>query len=209
MAMAPALVFPSIQNRILVGAFFSGFLTLLLEVAFLRQISMGTDNTVYAFGSAMLIMLLLMFAVSFAIAILPDHIAESALLLPAILAFSSIGLLVSVGLFAHSTDGLKTVIMDHTLGPVESFSFSLGFLPMGLLFPVAFSPCLSGSSEAPDGFPRAGYSALMGWDAPWERLRADLSFPASWGFGACSLCVFYFTRFCPLFFGSATPSSRF
>jgi spermidine synthase len=128
--------------KIYLAGFFSGFLTLLLEVVFLRQISMGTDNTVYAFGSATLIMLALMFLMSLLTSRLPDKIALSPYLLPGAVLLSAAGILLSAHQFVSATDGLKTVIMDRTLGPLESFLFSAGFLPAGFLFPVSLFPLL-------------------------------------------------------------------
>lgn len=134
----PRAAQPEALPKYLLPAFLSGFLTLMMENVWIRQISMGTDNTVFAFGCVTLLFTLLSFITAFTIA----RLAERRLFLAFALILSGLGLLAGAWLFSHLTDGLKTVVMDRTLGFPETFSFAVKFLVPAMLFPLCVFPLI-------------------------------------------------------------------
>jgi spermidine synthase len=136
-------------------AFACGFLALLLQVLFIRFIAIGSDDSIYAFGAASLVVVTLLTVASVVTSRLPASLFRSHDALHVVMLLSLSGVIAAVAAFASATHELR-------IGPIEVGGFSgalalavpvvgLGyFFPSFILpFVLRFSRETSGGTAAP------------------------------------------------------------
>jgi spermidine synthase len=138
---APAVsssILPEIRHQIL--ALIGGFIACTLQVVWIRFITIGTDNSIYAFGSVSIIILVLITIASWLVSRLPEQWFGNHHLINAIIGCSLIGLIVSTWIFVRQTHGLQLIMVEQTFGFFKCFGFALPFVIAGYLFPSLLFP---------------------------------------------------------------------
>lgn len=180
----------ALPGRVLAAGFGSGFLSILLEVVWIRWMSLGTDNTVYSFAAVTLLLLGLIFLLSALAARLPGAILKSPWLLPAVAGGAALMMALSCRLFSSATQGLHTVIIDRA-DSLAGFAFALRFLPAAMVFTALFFPLLLRTAFR--DHPGADAASLFGFNGLGAALGALAGvllpkFLGLWGVAfACSL----------------------
>ncbi len=117
-----------------VFSFFSGFLSLVLQVLWIRFIALATDNSIYAFGSASLIILLQLTVSSYLTSKLPESWFRNSGVFTGILFFSLIGMIASTETYLWMTDGLAIRAVRDATGLFGSLAFAASFIVIGYFF---------------------------------------------------------------------------
>jgi spermidine synthase len=141
----------SLSLRLGLSSFLSGFLSLLLQVFWIRLIALGTDNSIYAFGSASLIILAQLTTASYVTSRLPASWFRNGYVLSGILLLSFVGVIVSTEIYLWMTDSLAIQAIRNATGLLNALGFASSFIFAGYLFPSFIFPFLmriAGPGEA-------------------------------------------------------------
>lgn len=128
--------------RMLAMAGLSGFLSLTLQVLWIRFAAIGTDNSIFAFGSVSLIVLIMITVSSTVISMKAKKIARHDGLLGAVLVVASLCVVLSGFLFVQKTGGLQIRLFLNSSGFLSAFGFALSFALAGYLAPSLVFPIL-------------------------------------------------------------------
>ena len=128
--------------RLAALSFFSGFFSLLLQVLWIRFIALGTDNSIYAFGSVSLLILVQLTLSSFVTARLPSRWFSKRHGVSALIFFSIAGLLLSTWVYVRMTNGLEITMITNAAGLSRSLRFAASFIILGYVFPSFIFPFL-------------------------------------------------------------------
>ena len=155
-AQAGALADTSHSLRFGAFSFFSGFLSLVLQVLWIRFIALATDNSIYAFGSASLIILLQLTVSSYLTSKLPESWFRNSGVFTGILFFSLIGMIASTEIYLWMTDGLAIRAVRDATGLFGSLSFAASFIVIGyffisFIFPFILRMAKSGNAARDSG----------------------------------------------------------
>lgn len=141
------------------SALLSGLLSLSLQVLWIRLLSLNTDNSIYAFGSASLLILLQLTISSYIISKVPTAWLGKNRLLGAILALSVLSITFSTWIYIRLTNGLAIKLITNAAGLFDSLAFAALFVSIGYFFPSFVFPIILRSAELRgERYPRRGSS---------------------------------------------------
>ncbi|HEV8245853.1 MAG TPA: hypothetical protein VGP93_08790, partial [Polyangiaceae bacterium] len=119
-----------------------GALSMTLQVLFIRFIAIGTDNTIYSFGAASLLVVLALTFSSLLTPRLPARWFKNKGGLHSLLLLSPLGILLAIAWFMAATNGLRVAGVARPAGFGAALEFGAGVVGLGYLFPSFIFPFL-------------------------------------------------------------------